>query len=155
MYEFRKHHFTSWQDHKKSSDCRLPSYSFVLFSWKLFEIKTKNYEAIRVDLFFTSKIHWICRAKNCSLWPMSRYHAHNFAGKLWPFFCKKKQLKNLPFWQWLHCTMEKKNHSQYSTLLLLVLVLLLCSSNTESASYGDRNQGGAIFYCANTEKVVL
>ena len=42
MYEFRKHHFTSWQDHKKSS-------------WKLFEIKTKNYEAIRVDLFLPQK----------------------------------------------------------------------------------------------------
>ena len=46
---------------------------------------------------------------------------------------------------------EKKT-TVSSTPLLLVLVLLLCSSNTESASYGDRNQGGAIFYCANTEK---
>ena len=154
MYEFRKHHFTSWQDHKKSSDCRLPSYSFVLFSWKLFEIKTKNYEAIRVDLFLPQKSIKYAVLKTV-LYDQCHVIMHIILqGSYDHFFAKKKQLKNLPFWQWLHCTMEEKT-TVSSTLLLLVLVLLLCSSNTESASYGDRNQGGAIFYCANTEKVVL
>ena len=69
------------------------------------------------------------------------------------FFAKKKTTKKSTILTMTTLHNGEKKTTVSSTLLLLVL--LLCSSNTESASYGDRNQGGAIFYCANTEKVVL
>ena len=154
MYEFRKHHFTSWQDHKKSSDCRLPSYSFVLFSWKLFEIKTKNYEAIRVDLFLPQKSIEYAVLKTV-LYDQCHVIMHIILQGSYDHFLQKKTTKKSTILTMTTLHNGEKKTTVSSTLLLLVLVLLLCSSNTESASYGDRNQGGAIFYCANTEKVVL
>ena len=68
-------------------------------------------------------------------------------------FLQKKKTKKSTILTMTTLHNGEKKTTVSSTLLLLVLVL--CSSNTESASYGDRNQGGAIFYCANTEKVVL